>query len=276
MDQCKTAKMKVDVIFCVLVYKNGSDLLDFIKSVKDNCFFSYKIIVVNSYFDEATKKEIENISTQNGCVFLNRENKGYGFGNNQGIAYSVNHFDFSFLIVANPDVIVNHFDYQDLKPYENETVVFGPTIACNGRRNQNPAYYRHSSLSEYLVYLGLRKNWKFVFYQGIAINAFIRVFCPKNKNCDIYGCHGSFVGFSRKGIDKLSPVFDEQIFMFFEELDLAHKIDSLSIRCLFIPSIHVFHKEDGSIKLGNLNVSKITKKSVLYIYKKWHKHQGGY
>jgi GT2 family glycosyltransferase len=274
MEEKEKAKPKFDVIFCVLVYKNYLDLLDFIASVRDSCGFLYKIIVINSFFDEVSENAIKDVALNNDCVFINADNKGYGYGNNQGILYAISHFSFSFLVVSNPDILVKEMDYRDLQPYEKKCVVLGPTIICKKKKNQNPSYFRHSGLYERCIYQGLKKNNNLIFYFGIAVNVLLRACCPKHRISKIYGCHGSFIIFSREAIDKMFPIFDEKIFMFFEELDIAHKMQMLSTPCYSFPFVRVFHKEDGSIKLGNINTYSITKDSVMYVYKKWHSKEG--
>lgn len=50
---------KFNVIFCVLIYKNHTGLIEFIDSLKENSKlnFSYKVIVVNSFADDASLKK---------------------------------------------------------------------------------------------------------------------------------------------------------------------------------------------------------------------------
>lgn len=46
------------------------------------------------------------IAKKLGCSFINVENKGYGFGNNRGIEYANKYFDYEFLIVSDPNIII--------------------------------------------------------------------------------------------------------------------------------------------------------------------------
>ena len=71
-------------VFIVLTYRNVEDVRGFLKSL-ENCTESYKTIIVNSFFDEKCKNEIEKVALQYECDFVNVPNKGYGAGNNFGI-----------------------------------------------------------------------------------------------------------------------------------------------------------------------------------------------
>ena len=63
-------------IFVILVYRNTGDLVECLESIKAKVS-SYKSIVVNAYYDEASKLEVERIASIYQCDFINIENKGY-------------------------------------------------------------------------------------------------------------------------------------------------------------------------------------------------------
>ena len=67
-----------DFVFVVLVYRNTQDLKDFFSSLN---IPNSKVVVVNSFYNDETKSEFEQIAIDNGADFLNVENKGYGYGN---------------------------------------------------------------------------------------------------------------------------------------------------------------------------------------------------
>lgn len=95
-------------IFVVVVYRNTLDIIDFLKSVNDKVI-DYKVIIVNNYFDNETKEQFEQIAKENNCDFINCENRGYGAGNNTGIRYAMKNYDFDFLTISNPDIIIQSF-----------------------------------------------------------------------------------------------------------------------------------------------------------------------
>ena len=122
-------------VFVILVYRNSDDLISCLRSIEDNVE-NYRVIIVNSYFDEYTKNQVEMIAKSNKCDFLNVKNNGYGAGNNRGIEFVCKNYEFEYVIVSNPDIIIdsmlgspNVFAGMD---------IIAPKIVTLNRKNQNP------------------------------------------------------------------------------------------------------------------------------------------
>ncbi|WP_019231899.1 glycosyltransferase family 2 protein [Streptococcus massiliensis] len=139
-------------IFVVLTYRNYEDLQDFIDSVNDRVK-NYKIIVVNSFFDDDSMEIIKNIALSNNCEFLNIPNKGYSFGNNVGVRYALENFRFEHLVISNADIIVQNFDTSQL---EQGNIYCGELITLRGN-NQNPMIIYDNKISDWLIYKGYKK-----------------------------------------------------------------------------------------------------------------------
>lgn len=43
---------------------------------------------------------------------MNVENKGYSYGNNRGIEYCHNNYEYDYIIISNPDIIIKKFDFK--------------------------------------------------------------------------------------------------------------------------------------------------------------------
>lgn len=264
-------------LFIVLTYKNSSDLIDFISSVKNCVEESNKILIVNSYYDEDTKDEIERIATLNDCPFINVENRGYGAGNNRGIEYAKDNFEFDFLIVSNPDITIKEFKANCLDRYLDRPYIIAPEIICRTNKKQNPATVKNFKFATWLMYRGYKKRRKIVLYCGIALNKVCKLFCKifSRKHLPVFQAHGSFVVFNKQALDDLDAVYDENIFMFCEELDLAHKAKVKEIKTVYSPDVYVYHKEDGSIKVSDINVFERERESFIYCYEKWKRKNNG-
>ena len=114
---------KYDIVFVVLVYRNTDDLKDFFLH---NHIKNSHVIVVNSYYDDVSEGDFRKIAEDNGASFISVPNKGYGAGNNRGIEYALEHFNFDFLVISNADIQISKFDFNLLishKPKFRSTLV---------------------------------------------------------------------------------------------------------------------------------------------------------
>lgn len=263
---------KVDNIFVVLTYRNTEDLKEFIQSVNKNVK-NYKIIIINSFYDEESKIQFEKIAREYNCDFLNIENKGYSYGNNRGIEYANQYYDYKFLIISNPDIIIRRFS---TSRFHNGDIFCG-YIKTRDNKMQNPMLVKENKISDYLIYRSYIKKKKIYFILGILINKVIRnLYLIYMKFCNrdfyrIFQAHGCFIVFSRKSIDDLREVFDEKIFLFGEEGILAQRCKRKEINIYFTPYISCYHKEDGSMRLSNRNLNLDYKESNIYYYEKYCK-----
>ena len=268
-DISKKEKVKLDFVFVVLVYRNTQDLKDFFESLTTP---NNKVIVVNSFYDEESEKEFRRIAEANNADFLSVPNKGYGAGNNRGIEYALAHYDFKYLIISNADIIIRHLDVASLN--SSAKAIWAPSIHTLSGKQQNPHMPFHCSLIDKLKYYYFKKNnWNVIMF-FCALNKLFRLsflglirFFNSNK---IYSAHGSFVIIPKRVLEKLVPLYDENVFLFTEEENLAMNAKSHSIATYFIPKVKIQHKEDGSTSSISDKQRDITRESFITFYEKWH------
>lgn len=254
----------------ILVYRNYNDLKECIESII-NTIPDCRCIVVNAYYDEYSMEQIKSISIQNDCDFINIENKGYSYGNNVGIDYAKSHYNYKYVIISNPDILVKKFNVT------TGSDILAPLILRKDGNPQNPMIYRYSGIVTLLEYYGLKWRIKLIVYLGIILNKIIRKWgVVKNKLFNthvypIYAAHGSFLLISREAVDVLKKVYDDNMFLFTEELVLAKKAKILNLSTMYTDEIEIFHKEDGSMKLGKISVFEEIRKSNIYYYNNYVK-----
>jgi len=267
---------KIDVVYCVLTYKNYNDLYSFIKSIKNLVIIdhTYRIVVVNAFSNNEVSTKIRSIAGEYDCDFIECENKGYGYGNNIGIEYILSNYDFKYLIVSNADISIKNISIYAMESYAN--YIIAPHIETLKKKNQNPLLSYYWSLNERILYYAFKNRNRILWYFGILNNKlmrygfFIKYKISGGKKNYIFASHGSFVIFPYNVVIKLKPIYDINMFLMCEESDLARKAESLSIKTVYCDKIKVIHKEDGSMKLLTINTFDLLRKSFLYYYKKWN------
>lgn len=267
----------VDIVFCVLTYKNSTDLEEFLSTLQNNkrIKFSYDVVIVNSFADKESLAIIKDIAHSYNCVFLECENKGYGFGNNVGIKYIKENFKYKFLAVCNPDTIIKEFNFESIKMHEDK--IIAPKVSTPNRRNQNPLDYRYLARIEKILYKGYKQNKisYILFGQSLRklVNGYYKMFVSFQKSDELIvnSAHGCFVVFGHKAVDRLYPIYDENMFLFTEERDLSRKAKSLDVKTIFIDKIAIFHKEDGSMNISGFDLNQCLSDSYVYYHEKWAK-----
>lgn len=243
---------KVDCIFVVLVYRNIDILEDFFRSLALPC--KYKVIIVNSYYDEQSLKRCREVAEENGADFIPIDNRGFGYGNNVGVKYAMEHYEYDYLILSNSDIQVNSMDA--LFKLDREVAVIAPHTHLPGGKIQNPNIpWRMKSLFRWLKSAygsdSRMKLWLVHCFTRTCreLFRFYRLFSRKPLY-DIYSCHGSFIAFTGKAVDKLFPFFDDRMFLYNEELYLAENCRMKNVPVYYCPEIDVLHLEGASTVKG--------------------------
>ena len=260
-------KKKYKFVVIVLVYRNYKDLIDRIDSVYekvDDC----KIVIVNAYYDEESKQKIQEIANTKKCDFINEINKGYSYGNNRGIEYVRNHYEFEYVIISNPDIVVEK-RISDIPDAE----IIAPKIVAASGKNQNPMMIREVKLADYFIYRGIKNNIILLFYGGIALKKITNKLCmffnKNNKYINIFAAHGSFVIIRKNVIECIQPLYDENMFLFAEEGVLAQRCRKEGFCTIYDSEIEINHKEDGCMKLADFSINNELKKANIYYYENY-------
>jgi len=260
--------MRYDFLFVVLVYRNTRDLKEFFESLSVP---SVKVVVVNSFYDDESEAEFRRIAEENHADFLSVPNKGYGAGNNRGIEYALSHYSFRYLVVSNADVCIESMSTEKLDSLPQG--IFAPSIRTLTGKQQNPhTPYLCRGLDRLKYRFFCKDNWNGVL-AVCAVNKLLRYlfFMTAKFGCRrIYAAHGSFVIISESVTKRLCPFYDESVFLFTEEENLAQKARAEDVSSLFVPEIKVKHKEDGSTSLISDRQREITRQSYMTFWKKWN------
>lgn len=257
-----------NIIFVVLVYRNTNDLLDFFKSNKVK---QSKVIVVNSFYDDNSDNEFKKIASINSADIITVPNKGYGAGNNRGIEYAILNYDFNFLIISNADITIRFFSEDVLHKYNN--CIIAPKIINKNGRNQNPSSpfppQKFVEKLKYKVYKGNHKKIIFAFYAWSRFQKIFYYIIKKFKHY-IFSPHGAFFIIPQSILLKLVPLYNEEMFLFYEENHLGKRAKLNNIKIIYTPEIVIDHKEDGSVSLLETDNFELMKDSYVKLYEFWH------
>lgn len=261
--------MKYDFVFVVLVYRNTDDLKDFFANFT---LPNSKVVVVNSFYDKMSEIVFKRIAEDNDADYIRVPNKGYGAGNNRGIEYALQHYDFQYLVVSNADIIIKDLKLEIVQNYGD--AIIAPEIRnANGKRQNPSSPFTPSKLREYLHYWMITgKHYKIIwllFVWSRLTKIFFYSICRWKKT--IFSAHGSFLILPKGVLNHLVPLYDESMFLFNEEEHIGRLAASKCIKTYYAEDIKIYHKEDGSMKIANVNQMEQAGRSYKIYYEKWIK-----
>lgn len=266
-------KKKITCIAVILHYIGLEDTIECVESFLANCHDTDIVIVDNASPNNTGTVLLEKYNNNPRVnIVLNEVNLGFSGGNNVGISYALNHYEFDFLILANNDtVILDDRFVQLVKETYTETkyAVLGPMIlTADGRCDSNPLYYlpytREKALNDINYHSRRISAIKHPVY-GLAYGSYkkikrrlgfdnsTRYNRKKAEGIEIITphenvvLHGSFLVFSQEYF-KLFSGLDARTFLYAEEDILFQHCIHNSLKLYYNPQIVVFHKEGRSVK----------------------------
>jgi len=216
---------------------------------------SYEIIVVdNASSDgsvEMTRKKFPET-----IIIENKKNLGYGKANNQAAAKAKG----KYLLLLNSDAKALKDAipqlYTFMEANNNVQVAGGRLLNSDG--SPQPSCGPHYSLPVILGALFLRGDyWGLTRYSGKTV-----------KKVDWVS--GACLCIERKAFEKIGG-FDEEIFMYMEEVELLYRAKEKGYQTYFYPGAEFIHQGSASLKEAKKPIEQLYK-GFIYFYKK---HKSG-
>lgn len=243
-------------------YKTTIRLLDNIKSY--SCID--KIVVVDNASTDDSYKKLCEFENHHITIIKNRENKGYAAGLNTGAKYLRKELGNCNIIFSNSDVIIKgDRDLEKLSSHiKEDVVVVGPTIEELGTLNRG---WKLSTITDEILfnlplisrYLRKKKSkYNDSYYEGDT--TFVDV---------VSGC---FFIVDAKTLEEVG-YFDENTFLYYEELILASKFKSINKKELIDNKVKIIHDHSVTIdkSFKRVNKYRILKSSQRYYVKEYLK-----
>ena len=244
-------------ISIIIVNWNVKDVLkNCVESIKRNVSgLLYEVIIVDNNSRDGSVEMIEEEYPEV-ILIKNRQNLGYGRANNQGIRKAKG----KYVLILNPDTVVLPGAVEEMYNFLEEN----PSVAACG-----PSALDH-------------KNQLFIpmihdptLWELFGKDTFLRKFFPRlcsprypipkerRKVARLSGC--CFL--SRKEALKAVGLFDERIFLFFEEADLFYRLRRQGWAIYYLPEISIVHLHGESVSLiSRFQEELFTRKSSLIYF----------
>ncbi len=211
------------------------------------------IIVDNDSRDSSVEKLRESVRKnlyKSTHIIANKENGGFGKGNNVGVETAKG----KYLLFLNNDTVVKDKGILDMASYleDHEHVAILGGQLRNVDNTPQPSIGKFYTLyNAFLLLLGMQKF-------GLLDKSPVEI-------AEVDWVKGGLLMIRAEIFRKLSG-FDENIFMYTEDMELCYRATKAGYKVMFYPKVTVVHEEHGS---GNRSFAIINiYKGLRYFYKK--------
>ncbi len=240
--------------------------IDELKRVIDS-YFTYTgekqlFLVDNSPTDSL--KEIVKIYPNNDIYYIfNNENMGYGKAHNIAIKKSIEQ-GLSYHIILNPDIIIKKGSLEKLTEYMEQHPEVGnimPKIIYPNGELQYLCKLLPSPIDLIFRRFIPIKKWKDAINERYELHSF-----GYDKIKNIPNLSGCFMFLRTEALKKVG-LFDENIFMYLEDIDLNRRIHS-KYKTIYYPDAIVIHEHQKE-SYKNRRLLKAHIQSAIYYFNKY-------
>ena len=243
---------------------------EFIRNCLDSIFlsqgnFSSEVIVVDNNSSDETAKIVEQLYPQVNLI-QNKRNLGYAKANNQGMEEAGG----DYILLLNPDTQL----FEDSLSLMYEFMEENPSIGALGPKLLNPDKTVQASCREFPTFSTL--IWEFsglsrLFPKSRIFGRWRMGYFDFERQTETDQPMASCLMLRRAALEDVG-IFDENFAMFFNDVDLCHRIKKGGWKIYFYPEAKVIHHKGASTKKAKARMIWL---SHLAFYKFFKKHKTG-
>jgi GT2 family glycosyltransferase len=242
----------LDLSIIIVNYNVKEFLQNLLHSIeKASSDISKEIIVIDNASDDGSVEVIkEKFPTVK--LIVNKTNVGFGRANNQGLTIAKG----KYILFINPDCIVSEDTLDNLISFFETQ----PECGLAGCKILN---------ADGTLQLACRRSFpgpwtSFTKVTGLsnlfpASRIFARynlTYLDENKTYEVDAVSGSFMMIRKEVYEKVGG-FDEQFFMYGEDLDLCYRVQKSGFKVFYVHTTQVIHYKGESTKRSNLDETKL-------------------
>ncbi len=218
---------------------------------------------------------VDNNSADDSCNFIrerypsvilieNKDNKGFSKANNQGVAIARG----EYILFLNPDTVMPEdfftktLVYLDAHP---EAGALGPRLIDGKGRFAPDSKKSFPSLSVAIFKtIGINK----LFPRSPYFNKYYSVHIAEHETAPVDVLSGCCMLVRRSAMDKAGGPFDEDYFMYCEDVDLSYRIEKAGYKNIYFPDADLIHYKGESTRKMTLSYVRIFNEALVTFVKK--------
>lgn len=231
-------------------------LLNFLKE-KD-----YQLIVVDNHSEE--ELPIEYLKNNNILLIKLKKNYGYAKAINIGLKYATG----EYIGILNPDISFNNNEIEEIVFYLEKNPDWGcmAPLFIDKKKNILPSARSFPKIS-YLFF-----GYRSIIYKLFKNNPYSFQFLnlakyQKEKPIEVDSVIGTFIMFRKKALEEVGN-FDENFFLFAEDLDICKRLWEKNWKVILYPKIKVVHYLGKARSKNFIRSEKERLRAFYYFFKK--------
>lgn len=218
---------------------------------------------------------VDNNSTDGSCEFIrqrfpsvtlieNKDNKGFSKANNQAVALAKG----EYILFLNPDTVMPENFLRDTIAYMDahpEAGGLGPRLIDGKGQFAPDSKKSFPSLSVAIFKTtGINK----IFSKSAYINKYYAVHIDERQTAEVDVLSGCCMLVRRKAMDEAGGPFDEDYFMYCEDVDLSYRIQKAGYKNIYYPQVDLIHYKGESTRKMTLSYVRIFNEALVTFVKK--------
>jgi O-antigen biosynthesis protein len=242
----------IDLSIIIVNYNVKEFLLNLLDSISLSIKnISAEIIVVDNASDDGSV-EILHERFPHVKLIANKNNVGFGSANNQAMKIASG----KYFLLINPDTIVREDTFTKMiEFFENS-----PKVGIAGCKVLNPdgtlqLACRRSfpgPWTSFTKVTGLSR----LFPRSRAFARYNLTYLDENKTYEVDAVSGAFLMIRKDVYEKVGG-FDEQFFMYGEDLDLCYRVQKSDYKVFYVHTTEIIHYKGESTKRSSIDETKV-------------------
>ena len=266
--------MKTAVI--IVNYNDIQSTIEYVNKIKEYNIIDKIVVVDNLSTTEGALERLKELENEKVYVIQSDKNGGYNYGNNYGIKFlEEKNEQYDYFVISNPDIDIEEKAIKnslEVLKSNKEVAIVAPRML---NKDKNPI--RRSAWKLRTFGLDVIHSTRFLeilFYKKLRAGEYLEKDYEKNE-LEVEAISGAFF-IIKNDILKEIGLFDENVFLFYEEDILAKSLKDKNYKTISLNSESFIHYESQTIGKSFNYYNKVKKlyKSKMYYQTKYNKING--
>ena len=197
-------------------------------------------------------------------IVENKDNKGFGKANNQGVAMAGG----EYLLFLNPDTVVPEDFFEKTVTYMEAF----PQVGCLGPKLlEGKGHFAPECKGSFpALMVGIYKTTGIgkLFSKSPYFNKYYAVHIDEDETAEVDVLMGCCMLLRKAVLDKIQVAFDEDFFMYGEDIDLSYRVQKAGYKNIYFPETSIIHYKGESTKKSSLSYVRVFNEALSLFVKK--------